>query len=61
MKGFAQKTLINHELRVFNETIAKHRRLSYYHTPADVKIDFIIDNVLGPPPLPAVFGRRSRI
>lgn len=42
-KGFALETLIYHELRVFNETSAKHRKLAYYHTAANVEIDFIIE------------------
>jgi predicted AAA+ superfamily ATPase len=42
-KGFALETLLFHELRVFNETTAKHRSLAYYHTASDVEIDFIIE------------------
>lgn len=42
-KGFALETLIYQELRVFNETGAKHRAISYYRTPANVEIDFIIE------------------
>ena len=42
-KGFALETLVFHELRVFNETTAKHRPLSYYHTASDVEIDFVIE------------------
>lgn len=42
-KGFSLETLLYHELRVFNEASAKRRRLSYYHTAANVEIDFIIE------------------
>lgn len=42
-KGSALETLILHELRVFNETRAKHRPLVYYHTASDVEIDFVVE------------------
>jgi uncharacterized protein len=42
-KGCALETLFFHELRVFNETTGRHRALSYYHTAADVEIDFVIE------------------
>jgi predicted AAA+ superfamily ATPase len=42
-QGFALETLIFHELRVFNETRAKHRLLAYYHTASGVEIDFVVE------------------
>lgn len=42
-QGVALETLINHELRVYNETSRKHRPLYYYRTPAGVEVDFIIE------------------
>jgi predicted AAA+ superfamily ATPase len=42
-KGIALETLVFHELRVFNETRAKHRPLSYYRTASDVEIDFVVE------------------
>ena len=42
-QGAALETLIYHELRVYNEISRKHRRLSYYRTPAGVEVDFIVE------------------
>jgi uncharacterized protein len=42
-KGFALETLLYHELRVFNEVSGQRRPLSFYHTAADVEIDFIVE------------------
>lgn len=42
-KGFALETLVYHELRVYNETRRKHRRLCYYRTGSDAEIDFVIE------------------
>lgn len=42
-RGFALETLLFHELRVFNETSAKHRAIAYYHTASGVEIDFIVE------------------
>lgn len=42
-KGSTLETLVFHELRVFNETKAKHRPLAYYHTASDVEIDFVVE------------------
>ena len=42
-QGTALETLVYHELRVYNEISKKHRRISYYRTPAGVEIDFVIE------------------
>ncbi|HBL19065.1 MAG TPA: hypothetical protein DD417_20475 [Elusimicrobia bacterium] len=42
-KGFALETLLFHELRVYNESSARHRPIAYYHTASDTEIDFIIE------------------
>lgn len=41
--GNALETYIYHELRVYNETHEKHRKIAYYRTPAGSEIDFIIE------------------
>ena len=42
-EGRALETYIFHELRVYNQLQAKHRRLFYYQTGTGVEIDFIIE------------------
>lgn len=41
--GTALETLLYHELRVYNEISGKHRRITYYRTPAGVEVDFVIE------------------
>lgn len=41
--GNALETYVYHELRVYNQTYAKHRKIAYYRTPAGSEIDFIIE------------------
>ena len=52
-QGAALETLLYHELRVYNETSRKQRRLFYYRTPAGVEIDFIIETARRRPDSPA--------
>jgi predicted AAA+ superfamily ATPase len=42
-QGAALETLIYHELRVYNATSRRERRISYYRTPAGVEVDFIVE------------------
>ncbi len=51
-QGTALETLIYHELRVYNEISGKHRRISYYRTPAGVEVDFVIETSRRRPNLP---------
>jgi len=46
-RGFALETLVFHELRVYNETKARFRPLSYYRTAAGAEIDFVIETRKG--------------
>lgn len=41
--GAALETLVYHELRVFNESVGRHRAISYYATNAGTEIDFVIE------------------
>ena len=41
--GNALETYLYHELRVYNQTHEKHRKIAYYRTPAGSEIDFIIE------------------
>ena len=42
-QGTALETLLYHEMRVYNEISGKHRRITYYRTPAGVEVDFVIE------------------
>ena len=42
-QGISLETLVFQELRIYNETSRKHRRITYYRTPAGVEIDFIVE------------------
>ncbi len=42
-RGFALETLVYHEMRVFNQTGNRHRPFYYYHSPAGVEVDFIVE------------------
>jgi uncharacterized protein len=42
-RGMSLETLIFHELRVYNHTQGKHRRLSFYRTASGAEIDFVIE------------------
>ena len=41
--GSALETLVLHELRVYNETGDRHRRICYYRTAGGAEIDFVIE------------------